>query len=92
MKRVSLSLDDDVVQTLTLVSRRVGLSRSAFVNAMLRESKPQLDLMLDMVPEDGSSIDAKRFRSESVDMITEQYRQLVQGVLEFPNDGGESQG
>jgi lambda repressor-like predicted transcriptional regulator len=87
LKTVTLSLDEKVVTTITKLARRLGVSRSAFVNTILSESQPHFETMLAFIPEEGEELDPKRYRGAAIDIMTEQYKKMVQEVIEFPSSG-----
>jgi hypothetical protein len=86
VKSISVSLDDEVVKTLTMAARRLGVSRSAFINTILGQSRLDIEKMIKLMPDEGEDMDPRRFRGAAIDIITEQYKDLVQEVINFPDE------
>lgn len=76
MKRVSLSLPDDLVDDLDGVARILGSSRAGLIAAMLHEMNlsemRRLLAHAEKVKAEGDSEGAKRFRGESAEYIISQ--------------------
>jgi hypothetical protein len=53
---------------------------------LLLESTPIFEKILQMIPENPEEFDAKRFRGDSIELLTDQYRNLLQEVMQFPDD------
>lgn len=68
VRKVSLSLPSDLVRDIDFVAAALGLSRSAFISAYLRDAITPLVPLAHVVSTSGSS-DAKRYRGESMEAI-----------------------
>jgi len=84
LKRVSISMPADLVENLDYVSRRLGISRSAFLTQTLLDARlDRLRAVLASIPEDSSEADTRRYRGDSRDYIRHQLErvQRLQGGL-----------
>jgi len=84
LKRVSLSIPGELADNLDYISRRLGVSRSAFVTQLLLEGQlDHLASLLASIPEQPSEADVKRFRGDSRAYVREQLERLqrLQGGL-----------
>lgn len=79
MKRITLSLPDEVVDMLDYVSRRLGVSRSALVAEVLPELFAPSLSVLQTLPEDRDPTgdDVKRFRGASVALVRERLESFL---------------
>lgn len=75
MKRVSLSLPENLVNQLDRVSGVQGISRSAMISALLAESFTILDSML-KAEVDPSKEGLRRFRGDSVEFVNEKVAEI----------------
>lgn len=75
MKRVSLSLPENLVNQLDRVSGVQGISRSAMISALLAESFTILDSML-KAEVDPSTEGLRRFRGDSVEFVNEKVAEI----------------
>lgn len=83
-KRVSLSLPSEVVDDLDYISKRLGISRSAFVSQMLLSVElGSVRALVASIPESPTDADARRFRGDSREFVREQLEKLqgLQGGL-----------
>lgn len=79
LKRVSLSIPGDLADNLDYISKRLGVSRSAFVTQLLLEGQlDNLASLLSTIPEQPSEADIKRFRGDSKVYVREQLERLQQ--------------
>lgn len=79
LKRVSLSIPGELADNLDYISRRLGVSRSAFVTQILIEGDlDHLASLLAHIPEQPSEADIKRFRGDSKVYVREQLQRLQQ--------------
>lgn len=69
LRKVSLALDPAVVDDLDVISKRLGISRSALVSQMLGEALPSLRQLFDSIPEAPTAPDLVRYKGESVEII-----------------------
>lgn len=84
LKRVSLSIPIGLADNLDYISRRLGVSRSAFVTQLLLEAQlDKLASLLASIPEQPSEADKRRFRGDSKLYVREQLARLqeLQGGL-----------
>lgn len=84
LKRVSLSIPGELTHNLDYISRRLGVSRSAFVTQILLEGHlDDLASLLEHIPEQPTEADIKRFRGGSKVYVREQLQRLqeLQGGL-----------
>ena len=85
MGRVSFSIPSDTLDDLGYVSKRLGISRSSLVASMLDASVPKMRSMLEIIPDDATSLiggEAKRMRGLSADIIKDQ----IQALRDLEND------
>lgn len=75
--RTSLSLPADLAVNLNLLSKRMGITQSALVAALLSEALPSLSRLLDAVPETDDPDSIRRFRGKSVEIVLDQVRELL---------------
>lgn len=79
LKRVSISMPEDLASDLDYISRRLGVSRSGFVSQMLLAADLRsLRALLENIPEEPTEADAKRFRGDSKVYIRDKLAQLQQ--------------
>lgn len=85
-KRCSVSLPAALVDNLDYVSKRLRMSRSALLSAILTEGLPHLVHVVSTLPSDLSTAtdaDARRFRGAAADLLSKQ-------VAEIINTGGQN--
>jgi hypothetical protein len=86
VRKVSLSLPPAVVDDLDALSSTMGLSRSAFLSALLAESLPPLRATMDTVVAlkdgvvDGDDSSLQRYNAGSKDAIDSFLRGVIGGV------------
>lgn len=85
-KRVSLSLPPALVADLSLVSGRLGMTRSSFVAEMLQEAVTPFVSLLKALPPEPSSADVRRFRGASVRVIRETMRETLDAIGDSGNE------
>ncbi|AXH78612.1 MAG: putative transcriptional regulator [Circular genetic element sp.] len=79
-KRCSMSLPTDLVNDLDYISKRLRMSRSALLSAILAEGLPTLVQVVTVLPEDLSTVtdaDARRFRGATADALTKQVADII---------------
>lgn len=69
VKRVSVTLLPALVADLDAVASRLGISRSAFLSALLPDVLSELRTVLDLLPPSDSPDDVRRFRGASADYV-----------------------
>lgn len=69
--RTTLTLPADLATGLNRVAKKMGVSQSALVTALLSEAVPDLERLLVLAPKSRTDADGiKRFRGASIDAIT----------------------
>lgn len=68
-KRVTLYLSLPVNDNLTVISRRMGISKSVLVDKLLEPATTQLHDLLHQLPENPSKGDIVRFRGRSIQLV-----------------------
>lgn len=78
-KRISLTIDPDLLEKIDHVSGLIGISRSAFVTQLLGESVTELYNFLQaaIVPDDP---DAARMRGRSIDYVQTRIAELRETI------------
>ena len=86
MARISLTIPDDLLETIDFVSRRFQLSRSALISEILRQSADPMKVLAELMPDDMEALDdserehtARRLRGASADIVATQVRNLLNG-------------
>lgn len=83
VKKVSFSIPVRIVDDLDFVSEALGLSRSAFVSALLSQQMPDIVRLCDAR---GGASDGgrggKRYRGDSIDSINIMFNQFKIGLRE----------
>lgn len=69
VKRVSVTLPPALVADLDAVASRLGISRSAFLSALLPDVIAEIRTVLDLLPPSDSPDDVRRFRGASADYV-----------------------
>lgn len=75
-KSVSLSLPESLVADLNYLHRRLGISKSALVSVLLSDGVRSFRALVEALPDNPSDQDIRRFRGESVNLITTQLRDI----------------
>lgn len=82
MKRVTVSLPDDLVGNIDRVARLMGVSRSGLLSGLLKETDFQsLEHLLSLAVEARESSDpevVRRFRGDSALVITDQLQRVLE--------------
>lgn len=84
-KRVSISLNSDIVAQLDFVSAKLRCSRSSLLTVIIMESVDPLVSIATCLPDAGQEIgesDARRFRGESARIIGEQVTRMLSGDVQ----------
>lgn len=81
-KRVSFTLDPDVVSDLRYLSKRLGVSSSVLVSDLLSGPVGDLRRLVESVPESPTEADMVRFRGESREIV----RQRLESLKRMDND------
>lgn len=69
LRKISITMAPDLVDSIDYVSGRLGISRSAFISQIMGESVTLLRPLLEAVPIDPTPADAVRFRGESAEVV-----------------------
>lgn len=69
IKKVSLSLDANLVTNLDYLSARMRVSRSALVSQLLADGVTEMRRLLETIPPAPTPADLVRMRGESVDVV-----------------------
>ena len=78
--RVSLTLEPDVVAHATRISKKIGVSRSAFVNELLKGTLGDMWEAIKHLPEEPTVNDMNRLRGASIALVgkkMEEFGELV---------------
>lgn len=67
--RVSLTIPIDVLAEIDYCSKRLGITRSAFISELMRQSLSPILPLLQSLPDAPDEGAAKRFRGDSVAVI-----------------------
>lgn len=74
--RTSMALDPAVVDDLLYVTKRLGISKSALVNELLKQSLPSMTEVFKILPEAPTPEDVVRFRGESAKLVEQRLATL----------------
>lgn len=64
-----MALDESVTVELDYLSKRLGVSKSALVNEILKESLPTMSEVFRLIPDAPTPEDVVRFRGESAKIV-----------------------
>jgi hypothetical protein len=76
MSRVTYSLPSELVDGISYLSARVGVSRSALVGEFLSVPVHDLLLLVQDIPDNPTEQDVVRFRGRSVSLVESRVSQL----------------
>lgn len=76
MKRVSFTLPDQVLDDLTYVSRRVGVSRSAVLSEVIGPAFSEMRRLLEDIRDVSDSEEAVRLRGKSAALVEKRIANL----------------
>ena len=76
--RLTLTLPAEMAFGLSDVARRIGVSRSALVTALLSNSVPNMTAVLDEFPEPEGVDVQSRLRGRSVELVLERVARVMQ--------------
>jgi len=85
VKRITVSLDESIVNSLTRTSRKLGVSRSGLLNLVLSESVVALEALYDDHVDQPDVHDARRLRGASLDLLSKQYTSAVKMIVGSPD-------
>jgi len=86
VRRLTVSLPKEVVSNLDYISSTIGMSRSAFLSALLSESLPPLVPLVQITAECAREGDQKRYRGAATSAIDATVSRLVSGIEVLQND------
>lgn len=86
VRRLTVSLPKEVVSNLDYISTTIGMSRSAFLSALLSESLPPLVPLVQVVASGVKDGDLKRYRGSATSSIDETVSRLVSGIEVLQDD------
>lgn len=69
VKRLTVSLDAELVDEINFLHRRLGVSRSAMLNEFLREGLMAISACYRELPENVTERDLVRLRGRSLDVV-----------------------
>jgi hypothetical protein len=78
--RTSLSLPAELAVGINLLAKRLGISQSALVTALLSETISDCQLLLDELPENPDPDLVRRFRGKSIEVVNEAVNDLLKQV------------
>lgn len=86
VRRITLSMPSSVVSDLDLLSSSLGVSRSAFVSALLGDVLPPLVPLTKIVSPESSGADSRRYRGEFAEELRSMVGRLNSGFEELQDD------
>lgn len=88
VRRVTVSLPPLTLNQLDFVAAQLGVSRSAFISALLGDILPPLVPMAKLVKasQEGSEADSKRYRGEFASTLDDMVKKLNAGYGELQDD------
>lgn len=84
--RVTLSFPPGVLSNIDFVSRALGVSRSAFVSALMADVLPPLLPYARIVSSELSEADARRYRGEFASELNSMVERLNKGMEGLQDD------
>lgn len=69
VKRLTVSLDSELVDEINFLHRRLGVSRSAMLNEFLREGLMAISAVYRELPESPTERDLVRLRGRSLEVV-----------------------
>lgn len=84
--RVTVSLPQSVVDDLDYISKTAGISRSAFLSALLSETLPPLIPLVQVASSGSSEADSRRYRGAAVTFINDAVSRLTTGAEALQDD------
>jgi metal-responsive CopG/Arc/MetJ family transcriptional regulator len=79
LRKISVSLPEELVVNLDYLASRTGTSRSAIISEFLSEAAEQTRKLLELVPPNPTAADVVRMRGESEAVVRERLASL-QGI------------
>lgn len=81
MRKITISVPPTLVDDLDYLSVRLGVSRSAIISELMCDTVAHMRSMVELVPENPTPADARRFRGESAELIRQRMASL-QGIAD----------
>jgi len=81
-KRVTFYLTPELNDSITLVSQRMGISKSILVNKLLEVPLQDLISLLAFVPEKPTGADILRFKGKSMHIVNERVSEMREVLKE----------
>lgn len=79
--KTSLSLPADLAVGLNQLAKRLGISQSALVTALLSQAIPNLQKLVDVAPSGPDNPDQiKRFRGQSIDFVMDAVKKALKAL------------
>ncbi len=85
-KRVTFYLSPDLDDSLVLISKRMGVSKSILVNKLLEAPLSDLKTLVTMLPENPTGADILRFKGKSMAVVDERVRQMHEVLQDDSHD------
>lgn len=86
VRRVTLSLPEELAADLTYVHKRMNISKSALVSSMIADAIHDFRQLVESLPPEPDTEDVKRFRGKSADLILHRVAslqsELIRGTLD----------
>lgn len=79
-RKTSLSLPADLAVDLNRLAKRLGITQSALVTALLWQAIPDLHSLLDVAPETDDPDSIKRFRGASIGYVLDAVSKFLKSV------------
>ena len=83
MKKISITLPEEILADLSMIANAMGISRSAFIAELLSEPIGEMMAVARAIPQNPTKTDLLRFRGESEAMIKGKMRELDRMVKEL---------
>ena len=85
-QRITLSLPSEVVSNLDFLSNTMGVSRSAFVSALMSDILPPLVPLAKIAAQCGKEGDSRRYRGEFASELNSMLERLNDGLEGIQDD------
>lgn len=82
-KRVSFYISPELNDNLTLLSSRMGLTKSVLVDRLLSDPTTKLVELIDSLPEPATKGDVIRFRGRSKNLVNQYLRDMDEALREI---------
>jgi len=82
-KRVTFYMTPELNDSITLVSQRMGISKSILVNKLLEIPMQDLVAILGYVPEKPTGADILRFKGKSMDIVNQRVDEMREVLKEI---------